>query len=125
MCLYFTWVSLKLQDYFDVDLAVDTDREKSKTYFIYTLGRIVVSWSSNLQKIVLLSTMEVEYGFCIGSSKGDDLVIEFLEDLKKKNVNDMLYNDNQTIIFLVKNSVYHSRTKPYLNHLSFYLMSSW
>ena len=60
-CLYFTGASLKLQGYVDVDFASDIDSKKSTTRFIFTLGDTAMSWASNLQKIVTLSTTEVEY----------------------------------------------------------------
>ena len=56
-CLYFTSASLKLQGYVDADF---TSR-KSTTGFVFTLGGTTISWASNLQKIVTLSTIEVEY----------------------------------------------------------------
>ena len=57
-CLYFTGASLKLQGYVDAD---DIDSRKSTTGFVFTLGGTAISWASNLQKIVTLSTTEVEY----------------------------------------------------------------
>ena len=60
-CLYFTSASLKLQDYVDADFAGDIDSRKSTTGFVFTLGGIAISWASNLQKIVTLSTTEAEY----------------------------------------------------------------
>ena len=60
-CLYFTGASLKLQGYVDVDFASDIDSRKSAAEFVFTLGGIAIFWASNLQKIVTLSTTEVEY----------------------------------------------------------------
>ena len=60
-CLYFTGASLKLQGYVDVDFASDIDSRKSTAEFVFTLGGIAIFWASNLQKIVTLSTTEVEY----------------------------------------------------------------
>ena len=39
----------------------DICSRKSTTGFVFTLGGIAISWASNLQKIVTLSTLEVEY----------------------------------------------------------------
>ena len=52
---------MKLWDYIDADFASDIDSKKSTTRFIFTLGDTAMSWASNLQKIVTLSTTEVEY----------------------------------------------------------------
>ena len=60
-CICFTGASLKLQDYVNADFAGDVDSRKSTTRFVFTLGGIAISWASNLQKIVTLSTIEVEY----------------------------------------------------------------
>ena len=59
--LYFTGASLKLQGYVDADFAGDIDSRKSTTGFVFTLGGTAISWASNLQKIVTLSTTEAEY----------------------------------------------------------------
>ena len=60
-CLCFTGASLKLQGYVDADFASDIDSKKSTTRFVFTLGGTAMSWASNLQKIVTLSTTEAEY----------------------------------------------------------------
>ena len=60
-CLCFTGASLKLQGYVYVDFASDIDSKKSTTRFVFTLGGTAMSWASNLQKIVTLSTTEAEY----------------------------------------------------------------
>jgi len=49
---------LKLQGYADADLAGDINSGKSTTGFVFTLGGTTISWASNLQKIVALSTTE-------------------------------------------------------------------
>ena len=41
--------------------ASSIDSRKSTTWFVFTLGGINISWASNLQKIVTLSTTETEY----------------------------------------------------------------
>ena len=58
-CLCFTGASLKLQGYVDVDFAIDS--RKSTIRFVFTLGGTAISWASNLQKIVTLSTTKAEY----------------------------------------------------------------
>ena len=60
-CLCFKGASLKLQGYVDADFAGDIDSRKSTTRFVFTLGGTAISWASNLQKIVTLSTTEAEY----------------------------------------------------------------
>ena len=60
-CLCFIGESLKLQGYVDADFASDIDSRKSITRFVFTLGGTTISWASNLQKIVTLSTIEAVY----------------------------------------------------------------
>ena len=57
-CLCFTGASLKLHGYVDADFSGDIDSRKSTTKFAFTLGGTTISWASNLQKIVTLSTTE-------------------------------------------------------------------
>ena len=39
----------------------DIDSRKSTIGFVFTVGGTVISWASNLQKIVTLSTTEAKY----------------------------------------------------------------
>ena len=55
-CLCFIGASLKLQGYVDADFASDIDSRKSTTGFVFTLRGTAISWVSNLQKIITLST---------------------------------------------------------------------
>ncbi|KAE8688563.1 Retrovirus-related Pol polyprotein from transposon TNT 1-94 [Hibiscus syriacus] len=50
-----------LTGYVDADLAGNVDIRRSTTGYVYTLGGTAVSWVSQLQKIVALSTIEAEY----------------------------------------------------------------
>ena len=68
-CLCFTGASLKLQSYVDADFAGDIDSRKSTTGFVFTLGGIVISQASNLQKIITLSTIEAKYVIAIEARK--------------------------------------------------------
>ena len=52
---------MKLQGYVDADFVGDIDSRKSTIEFVFNLGGTAISWASNLQKIVTLSTTEVEY----------------------------------------------------------------
>ena len=60
-CLCYTSASLKFESHADVDFAGDIDSRKSTIGFVFTLGGTTISWASNLQKIVALSTIEAEY----------------------------------------------------------------
>ena len=110
-CLYFTCASLKLQGYVDADLAGDIDNRKSTTGFVFTLGGTIISWASNLQKIVALSTIEVEYVAMTEVGKEMIWLHSFLDEVGKKQELGILHSDSQSAIFLAKNSAFHSKSK--------------
>ena len=82
--LCFTCASLKLQDYVNADFASDIDSRKSTTGFVFTLGGTAISWVSNLQKIVTLSTTEAEYVAATEIGKEMIWLHVFLDELGKK-----------------------------------------
>lgn len=47
--------------YYDSNYTTDLDKRRSLTGYAFTIGGNVVSWKCNLQHIVALSTIEVEY----------------------------------------------------------------
>ena len=61
-----------LISYVDVDLVRNVDIRRSTTGYVYTLGDTAVSWGSQLQKIVALSTTEAEYVAITEASKDRD-----------------------------------------------------
>ena len=81
--LCFTGADMKLTSYVDFDLASDVDTRKSTTGYVYTLGGTAVSWVSRLQKIVALSTTEVEYVAVTEAGKEMVWLRDFLEELVK------------------------------------------
>ena len=93
-CICFTGASLKLHGYVDADFSGDIDSRKSTTKFAFTLGGTTISWASNLQKIVTLSTTEV----------GKEMIWlhGFLDELGEKQEMVILHSDRQSAIFLVK-----------------------
>ena len=56
----------------DADLAGNVDIRMSTIGYAYTLGGTAVSWDSQLQKIVSLSTTEAEYVVIAEASKEHD-----------------------------------------------------
>ena len=102
---------MTLTGYVDADLAGNVDNRKSTTGYVYTLGGTAVSWASQLQKIVSLSTTEAEYVAVTEASKEMIWLQGFLEELGKKQENNILYCDSQSAIHLAKNPSFHSRTK--------------
>ena len=56
----------------DADSAGNVDIRRSTIRYVYTLGGTAVSWGSQLQKIVALSTTEAEYVAITKASKDRD-----------------------------------------------------
>ncbi|RVW62859.1 Retrovirus-related Pol polyprotein from transposon TNT 1-94 [Vitis vinifera] len=84
---------------------------KSTTGFVFTLGGTAISWTSNLQKIVTLSTTEAEYVAATEAGKEMIWLHGFLDELGKKQEMGILHSDSQSAIFLAKNSAFHSKSK--------------
>jgi hypothetical protein len=60
-CQYSRGDECRLVGFCDSDLAGDIDRSKSTTGVAYFLRRSLVSWQSQKQRVVALSTCDVEY----------------------------------------------------------------
>ena len=83
-CLCFTTASLKLQGYVAADFVGEINSRKSTTGFVFTLGGTAISWASNLQKIVTLSTIKAEYVAATKTGKEMIWLHGFLDELGKK-----------------------------------------
>ena len=70
-----------------------------------------MSWMSRLQKFVSLSSTEDESVAIAEAGKQMIWLADYLEELGKKQSEKILYSDSQRVIQLVKNSVYHLKTK--------------
>jgi hypothetical protein len=101
--LCFGGLDIVLQGYVDSDMAGDKDSRMSTTGYAFTIGGIEVSWISKIQKIVALSTIEVEYFAAIEASKEMIWLQSFMKKLGKKKENTRLYCDNESVIHLAKN----------------------
>lgn len=95
----------------DSDLSRDFDKRKNTTRYIFTLGSIAISWVSQLQKIVALSSTETEYIVATEANKEIVWLQNLMKELEKKQENSMSHSDSQSVIHLVKNSAFHARTK--------------
>ena len=92
-------------------MAGDIDGKRTTTGYAFTVGGTTVSWILKLQKVVALSTIEEEYVATTESSKEIIWLQRFMEDLGKKQENNKLYCDNESVIHLAKNLAFHSNTK--------------
>ncbi|KAL2235785.1 UNVERIFIED_CONTAM: Retrovirus-related Pol polyprotein from transposon TNT 1-94 [Sesamum indicum] len=103
--------NIQLIGYMDSNYANDRDSRKSTTSYIFSLCGSCISWKSQLQHIVALSTTEAEYIATTEAFKEaiwlEGLVKE-IDFLKSKGT---IFSDSQSSIELCKNYVFHDRTK--------------
>ncbi|GJT68348.1 putative ribonuclease H-like domain-containing protein [Tanacetum coccineum] len=110
--LWYPRVSLfDLESYSDSDYAGANLDRKSTTGGCQFLGRRLISWQCKKQTIVATSTTETEY-VAAASCRGQVLWIQNkMLDYGFNFMNTKIYIDNESTICIVKNPVYHSKTK--------------
>lgn len=105
-------VDLSLCGYSDADYAGDIETRRSTSGYVFLFGNGIISWGSERQKSVALSTTESEYMAAASAVKELVWLQRFLSELLPTNLNKpMFYMDNQSAIRLVKNPEFHKRTK--------------
>ena len=111
-CLYKKKEHAELTGYSDSDLAGDIDTRKSTSGVLFFLGSNIITWQSQKQKIVALSSCEAEYiAATTGACQGLWLA-RLLAELKNKEADAVtLKIDNESAIALSKNPVFHDRSK--------------
>lgn len=100
-----------LKIYSDADFGGDTASRRSTTGVVVVLAGGAISWTSQLQRTVSLSTTEAEL---IAASEGAKELIwmkRLLTELLGLNQLPTLYVDNASAIKLAKNPEYHKRSK--------------
>ncbi|GJT42643.1 putative ribonuclease H-like domain-containing protein [Tanacetum coccineum] len=103
--------SFDLESYSDSDYAGANLDRKSTTGGCQFLGRRLISWQCKKQTIVATSTTEAEY-VAAASCCGQVLWIQNqMLDYGFNFMNIKIYIDNESTICIVKNPVYHSKTK--------------
>jgi len=100
-----------LEGYCDSDYAADKGSRRSTSGVVFTFGGNTISWKSNLQKVVALSSTEAEYMALTDAAKEAIWLKGLVNELgfTQKTVN--IHCDSQSAIALAKNAVYHERTK--------------
>lgn len=95
----------------DSDYAGNLDSRKSLTCYIFTLYGTAITWKSNLQSVVALSTTEAEYIASTEAIKEGMRLKRMMEELGIKQEVLVVYCDNQSDIHLSKHQVFHERSK--------------
>jgi len=104
--------ALELIGYSDAYLAGDCDDRKSTSGAFFFLGQSPVSWQSQKQRVVVLSSCEAEYIAGATAACQGVWLSRLLADLVNvKAVAPLLYIDNKSALALAKNPVLHERSK--------------
>ena len=102
----------KLFGYCDDDMAGDVDTRKSTSGVLFLLGKNVISWQSQKQRVVALSSCEAEYIAATAAACQGVWLGQLVGELRNEEARPFaLKIDNQSAIALIKNPVFHERSK--------------
>lgn len=101
-----------LNGFSDSDMAGDVDTRKSTTGVLFFFGESLISWQSQKQKVVALSSCEAEYIAATTAACQGIWLARLLSDLTNEQPGSVLLKvDNKSAISLSKNPVFHDRSK--------------
>ncbi|GJT08163.1 retrovirus-related pol polyprotein from transposon TNT 1-94 [Tanacetum coccineum] len=103
--------SFDLEAYLDSDYAGANLDRKSTTGGCQFLGRRLISWQCKKQIIVATSTTEAEYVATINCCRQVLWIQNQMLDYGFNFMNTKIYINNESTICIVKNPVFHSKTK--------------
>lgn len=108
-----------LVGYTDADFA-GMETRQSTTGFVFMMGGGPVTWRSQRQKKVTLSTTEAEYAASCEGAREVYWIRQLLKDIKEElQTPTPLFIDNQSTLRLIKNPEVHARTKHFDVQLHF------
>jgi hypothetical protein len=101
-----------LTGFSDSDMAGDPEDRKSTTGVLFCFGLAPITWQSQKQKVVALSSCEAEYIAATTAACQGVWLSRLLSDLINKEPKAVTLNiDNKSAIALCKNPVFHDRSK--------------
>lgn len=111
LCFYRS-SDLYVTAYADADWANDVLDRKSYTGYVIKLGKNNINWESRKQRCVALSSTEAEYLAITDVMKDLCFLKNFLFEILCKDIDVILYNDNQSAHKLLEAKEYcHKKTK--------------
>ena len=104
--------SLTLQAYLDEDWASDPTNRRSTTGYCFLLGDSLISWRSKKQIVIARSSIEAEYRALTAATAKLIWLRWLLQDLGVDcSTATKLHCDNESVIQIAHNDVFHERTK--------------
>lgn len=98
--------------YTDADWAGDVDDRKSTSGYVFLLSGGPISWKSQKQKCVALSTAEAEYVAMANAAQESVWLGQLMAEFTVSEEAPMLlYEDNQSAIAMSRNPQFHGRAK--------------
>eukprot|EP00253_Pinus_taeda_P025888 PITA_25888 len=95
-----------------VDDVIFTDDRKNTSGYVFHMGSRAISWASNKQSIVVLSTAEAEYVAATAVAYQAVRMRRMLKSLCQEQAKGtVFFCDNSSAIALSNNFVFHKRTK--------------
>jgi len=111
-CHYQRRKEARLVGYSDSDMAGDVDTRKSTTGVGFFLGGNIITWQSQKQRVVALSSCEAEYIAAATAACQGVWLARLLAELKGEDASTFsLKIDNESAIALSRNPVFHDRSK--------------
>jgi hypothetical protein len=103
---------ITITGYTDSDLANDINDRKSTGGMAYYVNGNLVAWASQKQRVVALSSCEAEFIAATMAACQGIWLRRLLSEITKQQVPTIaLFVDNQSALELMKNPVFHGRSK--------------
>ena len=104
--------SSKVVGWSDSDYASDIGERRSRTGYVFMLNGAAVSWKSQRQQTVALSTAEAEYMALTAATQEAMFLKQLLHEIHQDSGSPVtIHEDNQSCIALSKNSMTTGRSK--------------
>lgn len=100
-----------MEAYSDSDFAGDTGTRRFRTGVLCNFAGTALSWLSQRQKSVALSTTEAEYVAANEAAKQIIWLKRLYNEIAEKKQKPILYIDNLSTVRLTKNPEFHRRSK--------------
>ncbi|XP_052172245.1 secreted RxLR effector protein 161-like [Diospyros lotus] len=105
LCYKKIFDTLDLVGFVDSDFAGDRDSRKSTTTYFFTLGGTCISWKSQLQPLVALSTTKAEYVAMTDAFKEVIWLQGLIKEIHLLQSKVVVLSDSQSAIHLSRNPV--------------------